>query len=96
MEISRFEKAAIKRTAQNTKALRIKRDKLQVKAEALITEIEMLQSQIEAFDAPWKTKYGMSVEEIMASWNGEPAPVAEEAPVQEGPHTEEDPDPFNL
>ena len=69
MEISRFEKAAIKRTAQNTKALRTKRDKLKEKAEALIGEIELLQNQIEAFDAPWKQKYNMSVEEIIASWD---------------------------
>lgn len=92
MEIGRFEKAAIKRTAQNTKALRAKRDKLQTKAEALISEIEMLQSQIEAFDAPWKQKYNMSVEEIIASWN-EDTPVEEPA---EMPAQEPDNDfPFN-
>ena len=84
MEISRFEKAAIKRTAQNTKALRAKRDKLQTKAEALISEIEMLQSQIEAFDAPWKQKYNMSVEEIIASWNEDtPVDTPAEMPAQE-------------
>lgn len=97
MEISRFEKAAIKRTAQNTKALRAKRDKLQAKAEALISEIEMIQSQIEAFDAPWKTKYNMSVEEIIASWDApEEAENAPEAASTLAPQ-EEDPNfPFNV
>lgn len=104
MEISRFEKAAIKRTAQNTKALRAKRDKLQAKAEALINEIEMLQNQIEAFDAPWKQKYNMSVEEIIASWDNEtPAeisaePAEPEAPVAEesAPQVEDNNFPFNI
>lgn len=100
MEISRFEKAAIKRTAQNTKALRAKRDKLQAKAEALISEIELLQNQIEAFDAPWKQKYNMSVEEIIASWdtaqeeNVESAPA--ESTVEMGPQVEDSNFPFNL
>ena len=95
MEISRFEKAAIKRTAQNTKALRGKRDKLQAKAEALINEIEMLQSQIEAFDAPWKQKYNMSVEEIIKSWD-EPETTEETVDPVSGPQ-EEDPNfPFNV
>lgn len=104
MEISRFEKAAIKRTAQNTKALRAKRDKLQAKAEALINEIELLQNQIEAFDAPWKQKYNMSVEEIIASWDNEtPAetsaePAEPEAPVAEesAPQVEDNNFPFNI
>ena len=90
MEISRFEKAAIKRTAQNTKALRLKRDKLQSKAEALISEIELIQSQIEAFDAPWKTKYNMSVEEIIASWSNN-----EVAETPETPQVEDNDFPFN-
>lgn len=95
MEISRFEKAAIKRTAQNTKSLRAKRDKLQVKAEALISEIEMLQNQIQAFDAPWIAKYNMSVEDIIASWDA--APV-EEPELEEPAQAENvvDDDPFNL
>ena len=104
MEISRFEKAAIKRTAQNTKALRTKRDKLQAKEEALISEIEMLQNQIEAFDAPWKQKYNMSVEEIIASWDNETPtetsaePVEPEAPVTEesAPQVEDNNFPFNI
>ena len=104
MEISRFEKAAIKRTAQNTKALRAKRDKLQVKAEALISEIEMLQNQIEAFDAPWKQKYNMSVEEIIASWDAPQQENVESTPAESTNEAEgelhpqvEDPDfPFNL
>ena len=101
MEISRFEKAAIKRTAQNTKALRTKRDKLQAKAEALISEIEMLQNQIEAFDAPWKQKYNMSVEEIIASWDTPQEENVESAPAEStesemGPQVEDDNFPFNL
>ena len=101
MEISRFEKAAIKRTAQNTKVLRAKRDKLQVKAEALISEIELLQNQIEAFDAPWKQKYNMSVEEIIASWDTPQEENVESAPAEStesemGPQVEDSNFPFNL
>lgn len=92
MEFSRFEKAAIKRTAQNTKALRAKRDKLQIKAEALISEIELLQKQIDQFDAPWKEKYNMSVEEIVASWeNPQAEPATTDAPQVEDPDF-----PFNV
>ena len=104
MEISRFEKAAIKRTAQNTKTLRVKRDKLQAKAEALINEIELIQRQIDAFDAPWVAKYNMSVEEIIASWDApqtenvdsEPAESTNEAEVESHPQVEDPDFPFNL
>lgn len=101
MEISRFEKAAIKRTAQNTKALRAKRDKLKEKAEALISEIELLQNQIEAFDAPWRQKYNMSVEEIIASWDTPQEENVESAPAEStepemGPQVEDNNFPFNL
>ncbi len=101
MEISRFEKAAIKRTAQNTKALRAKRDKLKEKAEVLIGEIELLQNQIEAFDAPWRQKYNMSVEEIIASWDAPQEENVESAPAEStepemGPQEEDSNFPFNL
>ena len=68
--MDRFEKAAVKRTAQNTKVFRVKRDKLKTKAEALIDEIDMLQKQIDAFDAPFIEKYGKSVEELLEEMEG--------------------------
>lgn len=83
MEISRFEKAAIKRTAQNTKAFRVKRDKLQQKAEQIIGEIETLQGQIDAFDAPFLQKYGKSCEQLLAEMNAEENPVEEEVETPE-------------
>lgn len=89
MEISRFEKAAAKRTAQNTKAFRIKRDKLKAKAEALINEIELLQKQIDAFDAPFVAKYGKSVEELLVEWENGEEPAAEANEEEE--HTPSEP-----
>ena len=76
-------------------------DKLKEKAEALIGEIELLQNQIEAFDAPWKQKYNMSVEEIIASWDAPQEENVESAPAEStepemGPQVEDNNFPFNL
>lgn len=91
MEVSRFEKAAAKRTAQNTKVYRVKRDKLQAKAEALINEIELLQKQIDAFDAPFIEKYGKNVEDLLKEWDGETT----ETPAESASQVEDSDFPFN-
>lgn len=51
-ELSRFELAIVKRTAQNTKALRTKREKVAAKIAALTTELQEIEAVIEKFEAP--------------------------------------------
>lgn len=66
-ELSRFEIAIVKRTAQNTKALRTKRDKAKAKIEALTAELQEIEAVIEKFEAPVKEiTGGLSSEEVLA------------------------------
>ena len=66
-ELSRFELAIVKRTAQNTKSLRTKRDKyveMIVKAQE---ERGVIYEAIEGFEAPIKTMTGgFTSEEVLA------------------------------
>ena len=57
-ELSRFELAIVKRTAQNTKGLRAKRDKLVGKIEKALEELRVINDAIEGFEAPIKTMTG--------------------------------------
>lgn len=66
-ELSRFELAIVKRTAQNTKSLRIKRDKLVEKIEKAQEELNVINEAIEGFEAPIKTMTGgFTSEEVLA------------------------------
>ena len=66
-ELSRFEIAIVKRTAQNTKALRTKRDKAKAKIEALTAELQEIEAVIEKFEAPVKEiTGGLTSEEVLA------------------------------
>lgn len=66
-ELSRFELAIVKRTAQNTKALRTKRDKAKAKIEALTAELQEIEAVIEKFEAPVKEiTGGLTSEEVLA------------------------------
>lgn len=66
-ELSRFEIAIVKRTAQNTKALRTKRDKAKAKIEALTAELQEIETVIEKFEAPVKEiTGGLTSEEVLA------------------------------
>lgn len=66
-ELSRFELAIVKRTAQNTKALRTKRDKAKAKIEALTVELQEIEAVIEKFEAPVKEiTGGLTSEEVLA------------------------------
>ena len=65
-EFTRFELAIIKRTAQNTKSLRTKRDKLIEKIEKAQEELNVINESIEGFEAPIKTMTGgFSSEEVL-------------------------------
>lgn len=57
-ELSRFELAIIKRTAQNTKSLRSKRDKLVEKIKKAEEELSIINMSIDSFEAPIKTLTG--------------------------------------
>ena len=66
-ELSRFELAIVKRTAQNTKSLRTKRDKLVEKIEKAQEELTTINEAIEGFEAPIKTMTGgFTSEEVLA------------------------------
>lgn len=67
-ELSRFELAIVKRTAQNTKSLRTKRDKLVEKIKKAQEELTTINEAIEGFEAPIKTMAGgFTSEEVLAS-----------------------------
>jgi len=79
-ELSRFERAIIKRTAQNTKSLRTKRDKLVGKIEKAQEELVIIRETIEGFEAPIKTMTGGFTSEEVLSGAMEVAEVTKEAP----------------
>ena len=66
-ELTRFELAIVKRTAQNTKALRTKRDKAIAKMAALTKDLQEIEAVIEKFEAPVKEiTGGLTSEEVLA------------------------------
>lgn len=65
-ELSRFEMAAIKRTAQNVKSMLKKKATLEAKQEALTAEINKLTEMIEVWEAPiMKMTGGFTSEQIL-------------------------------
>lgn len=66
-DLTRFELAIIKRTAQNTKSLRTKRDKLAEQIEKAQKELLVINEAIDGFEAPIKTMTGgFTSEEVLA------------------------------
>lgn len=98
MELSRYELAAVKKTAQIIKPKRAKMAKLIAKRDAIDNEVSALQSEIDLWEAPIITKHGYSSEQILSGEADEIAsqtenmsevPVgtindAEEAPLRTG------------
>lgn len=67
-ELSRFELAIVKRTAQNTKSLRTKRDKLVDKINKAQEELATINEAIEKFEAPIKEMTGgLTSEEYLSA-----------------------------
>ena len=64
-EITRFEMAAVKRVAANTKSLRTKVEKLNAKIVELETMRNTYLSEIKVWESPIVEKYGYSVDEIL-------------------------------
>lgn len=92
MVLDRFQMAAVKRTAQNTKKLVTKRDKINAQMRELAAELISINEQIDAWEAPIKVMTGGYTSEQMLSWEGvtpeENSAVAEDIPNNE-PFNEE-------
>ena len=66
MELSRYELAAVKRTAQIIKPKRAKLSKLFEKKKEIDAQIDDLQKEIDLWEAPIITKHGYSSEQILS------------------------------
>ena len=66
MELSRYELAAVKRTAQIIKPKRAKLSKLFEKKKEIDAQIVDLQKEIDLWEAPIITKHGYSSEQILS------------------------------
>ena len=64
-ELTRFEVAAVKRIAANTKSLRNKVEKLNAKIAELTTMKSTYLNEIAMWESPIVDKYGYSVDEIL-------------------------------
>lgn len=92
MELSRYELAAVKKTAQIIKPKRAKICKLLTKREEINRQIDSLQSEIDLWEAPIITKHGYSSEQILSGEADEIASQTEnisEVPVETVDDTEE-------
>lgn len=93
-ELTRFEMAVVKRTAQNTKSLRTKRDKLVAKISACQVELESINTMIEKFEQPIKEMTGgYTSEEVL---NGIPELQAESVVLGEEESKESEPVPTEI
>ena len=70
MVLDRFQMAAVKRTAQNTKKLVTKRDKINAQMRELAAELISINEQIDAWETPIKVMTGGYTSEQMLSWEG--------------------------
>lgn len=92
MELSRYELAAVKKTAQIIKPKRAKICKLLAKREEINRQIDSLQSEIDLWEAPIITKHGYSSEQILSGEADEIASQTENmsgVPVETVDDTEE-------
>lgn len=64
-ELTKFELAAVKRIAANTKSLRTKVEKLNAKIAELETMRDTYLSEIRMWETPIVEKYGYTVDEIL-------------------------------
>lgn len=70
MVLNRFQIAAAKRTAQNTKKLVGQREKINAKMRDLAAELISINEQIDAWEAPIKVMTGGYTSEQVLAWNG--------------------------
>ena len=70
MVLNRFQMAAVKRTAQNTKKLCNQRDKVNEKMRALAAELIEINNQIDAWETPIKVMTGGFTSEQCIQFEG--------------------------
>lgn len=86
-ELSRFELATVKRTAQNVKGLRAKKAKFEAQLAKVTTELETINAAIDEFEAPIITLTGGFTSEQVLAGAMEAVPK-EAAPAPEATATE--------
>ena len=70
MILNRFQMAAVKRTAQNTKKLVTKRDKINAQMRELAAELISINNQIDAWESPIKVMTGGWTSEQCLAYDG--------------------------
>lgn len=65
MELTKFERAAVKRTAQNVKILRNKLAKVQDRIDKITGEKTAIEQEIELWETPIRTKFGYTSEQLL-------------------------------
>lgn len=70
MVLNRFQMAAVKRTAQNTKKLCTQREKINAKMRDLAAELININNQIDAWEAPIKVMTGGFTSEQCLQYEG--------------------------
>lgn len=93
MNLSRYEIASIKRTAQNVKMLRNKLAKVTEKYNKIASEKAGLEEEIENWETPIRRKYGFSSEEILS---GEADRMIAEAGQPQSDYTMQDNEPHEV
>lgn len=79
MVLNRFQMAAVKRTAQNTKKLCTQREKVNAKMRDLAAELININNQIDAWETPIKVMTGGFTSEQCLQYEGNLPEVTEEA-----------------
>ena len=82
MVLNRFQMAAVKRTAANTKKLVAQREKVNAKIREYVAELISINNQIDAWETPIKAMTGGWTSEQVLGWNGNIPDEIEEAPVE--------------
>lgn len=80
MKLSRFEMAAVKRTAKNVSSLRRELSKINNKIEELMALKNAKESEIDLWEAPIIAKHGYSSEQILSGEADEIAAQTENMP----------------
>ena len=70
MVLNRFQLAAVKRTAQNTKKLVAQREKINAKMHELASQLVAINEQIDSWEAPIKVMTGGYTSEQVLAWGG--------------------------
>lgn len=89
-QLTRYEMAAVKRTAQNTKMLKKQLAKLEAKRNEIDVQITDLEEQINTWEAPIVSKWGYDSEYII-SLNGELPEDVDSSCEEEKPFEDEAP-----